>query len=188
VSVCLSVCLSLSLSLSVWFSLYLSLSVTRTERCVPHSRSPIRLQTLLRTFSDFVEQKTHCYSRFSWRLTSSLRLHALLPAMNVLTAVRCDLAPSYLNSLKNGISRYFRKESKCIPHYTTRCLRHTRWLHCVFSLRYEPNAVYYSDVGIFPEGEDSRGDQGLGRLVEFRFKGPPGTPSSYIATHIIGTT
>ena len=44
-----------------------------------------------------------------------------------------------------------------------------------------------STVGIFPEGEDSRGDHGLGRLVEFRFKGPPGTTSSYITTHIIGT-
>jgi hypothetical protein len=42
-------------------------------------------------------------------------------------------------------------------------------------------------VGIFPEGGDSRGDHGLGRLVEFRFKGPPGTPSSCITTHIIGT-
>jgi len=41
-------------------------------------------------------------------------------------------------------------------------------------------------VGIFPEGEDSRGDHGLGRLVEFRFKGPPGSTSSYITTHIIG--
>ena len=38
-------------------------------------------------------------------------------------------------------------------------------------------------MGIFPEGEDSRGDHGLGRFVEFRFKGPPGTPSSYITTH-----
>jgi len=28
-------------------------------------------------------------------------------------------------------------------------------------------------VGIFNEGEDSRGDHGLGRLVEFRFKDPP---------------
>jgi len=37
-------------------------------------------------------------------------------------------------------------------------------------------------VGIFPEGKDSRGDHGLGRLVEFRFKGPPGT-TSYINTH-----
>jgi hypothetical protein len=45
-----------------------------------------------------------------------------------------------------------------------------------------------STVGIFPEGEDSRGDHGMGRLVEFRFKGPPGTPSSYITTHITGTT
>jgi len=26
-----------------------------------------------------------------------------------------------------------------------------------------------STVGIFPQGEDSRGDHGLGRLVEFRF-------------------
>jgi hypothetical protein len=43
-------------------------------------------------------------------------------------------------------------------------------------------------VGILPEEEDSRGDHGLGRLVEFTFKGPPGTPSSYITTHIIGTT
>jgi hypothetical protein len=43
-------------------------------------------------------------------------------------------------------------------------------------------------VGIFPEGEDSRGDHDLGGLVEFRFKGPPGTPPSYITTHIIGTT
>jgi len=31
-----------------------------------------------------------------------------------------------------------------------------------------------------------RGDHGLGRLVEFRFKGPPETASSYITTHIIG--
>ena len=43
-------------------------------------------------------------------------------------------------------------------------------------------------MGIFPEGEDSHGDPGLGRLVEFRFMGPPGTSSSYITTHIIRTT
>ena len=43
-------------------------------------------------------------------------------------------------------------------------------------------------VGIFPEGEDSRGDHGMGRLVEIRFKGPPGTTYPYITTHIIGTT
>jgi len=41
-------------------------------------------------------------------------------------------------------------------------------------------------VGIFPEA-DSCGDHGLGRLVEFRFKGPSGTTSSSITTHIIGT-
>jgi len=43
-------------------------------------------------------------------------------------------------------------------------------------------------VGIFPEGEDSRGDHGLGRLVEFRFNGPPGTTSSSYTIYIIGTT
>ena len=51
-----------------------------------------------------------------------------------------------------------------------------------------PRSIPGSTVGIFPEGEDSRGDHGLGKLVEFRFKGPPGTTSSYITTHIIGTT
>ena len=45
-----------------------------------------------------------------------------------------------------------------------------------------------STMGIFSEGEDSRGDRGLGRLVEFRFKGPPSTTTSCITTHIIGTT
>ena len=38
-------------------------------------------------------------------------------------------------------------------------------------------------MGIFLEGEDSHGDHGLGRLVEFRFKAPPGTTSSSITTH-----
>jgi len=51
-----------------------------------------------------------------------------------------------------------------------------------------PGSVLGSTVGIFPEWEDSRGDHGLGRSVEFRFKGPPGTPSSYSTTHIIETT
>jgi len=50
-----------------------------------------------------------------------------------------------------------------------------------------PASIPGSTVGIFPEGEDSRGDHGLGSLVEFRFKGPPGTTFSYITTHIIGT-
>jgi len=43
-------------------------------------------------------------------------------------------------------------------------------------------------MGVFLEGEDSRGDHGLGRLVDFRFKAPPGTTSSYITAHTIGTT
>jgi len=51
-----------------------------------------------------------------------------------------------------------------------------------------PGSIPGTTVGIFPEGEDSRGDHGLGRLVEFRFKGPHGTTSPYITTHIIGTT
>ena len=38
-------------------------------------------------------------------------------------------------------------------------------------------------MGIFLEGVDSRGDHGLGRLVEFRFKAPPNTTSSSITTH-----
>ena len=37
-------------------------------------------------------------------------------------------------------------------------------------------------MGIFLEGEDSRGDHGLGRFVEFRFKAPPGNTSSSITT------
>jgi len=51
-----------------------------------------------------------------------------------------------------------------------------------------PGSIPGSTVGIFPEGENFRGDHGLGSLVEFRFKGPPGTTSSYITTLIIGTT
>jgi hypothetical protein len=35
--------------------------------------------------------------------------------------------------------------------------------------------------GFFLEGEDHHGDHGLGSLVEFRFKVPPGTSSSYIS-------
>jgi hypothetical protein len=42
--------------------------------------------------------------------------------------------------------------------------------------------------GFFLEGEDSHGDHGLGRLVEFRFKAHPGTSYSYNTIHLIGTT
>ena len=47
-----------------------------------------------------------------------------------------------------------------------------------------PGSIPGSTVGIFLQGEDSRGDHGLGRLVEFRFKAPPGTTSPSITTHI----
>jgi hypothetical protein len=40
----------------------------------------------------------------------------------------------------------------------------------------------------FLEGEDPLGDRGLGSLVEFRFKAPPGTSYSYITIHLIGAT
>jgi hypothetical protein len=40
----------------------------------------------------------------------------------------------------------------------------------------------------FLEGKDPHGDHGLGSLVEFRFKAPPGTSYSYITIHLIGTT
>ena len=46
-----------------------------------------------------------------------------------------------------------------------------------------PGSIPGSTVGIFLEGEDTRGDHGLGRLVDFRFKAPPGTTSSSITTH-----
>jgi len=36
---------------------------------------------------------------------------------------------------------------------------------------------------MFLEREDSRGDHGLGSLVEFRFKAPSGTTSFSITTH-----
>jgi hypothetical protein len=51
-----------------------------------------------------------------------------------------------------------------------------------------PGSIPSSTVRIFLEGEDSRGDHGLDRSVEFMFKAPPGTTSSSITTHIIGTT
>ena len=61
-------------------------------------------------------------------------------------------------------------------------------LPCVISLIKDsnhevPGSIPGSTVGIFLEGEDSRGDHGLGRLVYFRFKAPPGTTSPSITTH-----
>ena len=63
-----------------------------------------------------------------------------------------------------------------------------KWSENLTTNHEDPGSIPGSIVGNFSEGEDSRGDHGLGRLVEFRFKGPPGTTSSYITTHIIGTT
>ena len=52
------------------------------------------------------------------------------------------------------------------------------WSESLTTNHEAPGSIPGPTVGIFPEGEDSRGDHGLGRLVEFRFKDPPGTPSS----------
>ena len=46
-----------------------------------------------------------------------------------------------------------------------------------------PGSIPGSTVGIFLEGEDSRRDHHLGRLVEFRLKAPSGTTSSSISIH-----
>ena len=46
-----------------------------------------------------------------------------------------------------------------------------------------PGSIPGFTLGIFFEGGDSRIDHGLGRLVECRFKAPPGTTSSSITTH-----
>ena len=73
--------------------------------------------------------------------------------------------------------------SKYIPRK-----RPASWSESLTTKHVVPGSIPGSTVGIFPEGEDSCRDRGLGRLVEFRFKGPPGTTSSYITTHIIGTT
>ena len=63
-----------------------------------------------------------------------------------------------------------------------------QWSESLTTNHEVPGSIPGSTVGNFPEGEDSRGDHGLGRLVEFRFKGPPGTTPSYITTHITETT
>jgi hypothetical protein len=42
--------------------------------------------------------------------------------------------------------------------------------------------------GFLLEGEDPLGDLGLGSLVEFSFKAPPGNSYSYITIQLIGTT
>jgi hypothetical protein len=67
----------------------------------------------------------------------------------------------------------------------------------LFSTLFEMTSlvVYWSEFrfqvlswGIFLEGEDSHGYQGLGSLVELRFKAPPGTSYSCTTIHLIGGT
>ena len=57
------------------------------------------------------------------------------------------------------------------------------WSESLTTYHEVPGSIPGSTVGIFLEGENSHGDHGLGRLVEFRFKAPPDTKSSYITTH-----
>ena len=58
-----------------------------------------------------------------------------------------------------------------------------QWSESLTTNHEAPVSIPGSTVGIFLEGEDSRGDHGLGRLVEFRFKAPPGTIFSSVTTH-----
>ena len=58
-----------------------------------------------------------------------------------------------------------------------------QWSESLTTNHEVPGSIPGSTVGIFLKGEDSRGDHGLGRLVEFRFKAPPGTTCSSITTH-----
>ena len=57
------------------------------------------------------------------------------------------------------------------------------WSESLTTNHEAPGSIPGSTVGIFLEGEDSRGDHGLGRFLEFRFKAPPGNTSSSITTH-----
>ena len=57
-----------------------------------------------------------------------------------------------------------------------------QWSESLTTNHEVPGSIPGPTVGIFLEWEDSRGDHGLGRLVEFRFKAPPGTTSSSITT------
>ena len=55
--------------------------------------------------------------------------------------------------------------------------------HLVFRKFSVPVSIPGSTVGIFLQGENSRYDHRLDRLLEFRFKAPPGTTSSFFTTH-----
>ena len=95
--------------------------------------------------------------------------------------VDCDLEMSEMRSPLPALDRSASRKKKMVLHLSE---RPASWP----TNQEVPGSIPGSTVGIFPEGEDCRGEHGLGRLVEFRFKGPPGTTCSYITTHIIGTT
>ena len=63
------------------------------------------------------------------------------------------------------------------------CKGPASWSELLTTNHEVPGSIPGSTVGIVLEGEDTHGDHGLGRLVEFRFKAPPGTASSSITTH-----
>ena len=76
----------------------------------------------------------------------------------------------------------------CDGMFSNRTSLVVQWSESLTTNHEVPGSIPGSTVGIFLEGEKSRGDHGLGRLVESRFKAPPGATSSYITTHTIGTT
>jgi len=105
-----------------------------------------------------------------------LKWHLLVTLRNFFVLYAQLSAPKHRSENRHILSPYF-------VHHT--------FQHESESLTSNPEvpvSIPGSTVGIFLERDDSRSYYGLGRLVEFMFKGPPGTPSSYITTHIIGTT
>ena len=68
-------------------------------------------------------------------------------------------------------------------YITTQTILVVQWSESLTTNHEVPGSIPGSTLGIFLEGEYSRRDHGLGRLVEFRFKAPPGTTSSSITTH-----
>ena len=82
-----------------------------------------------------------------------------------------------MDCLKEGT----RKKNIAIFGITTSLVVY--WSESLTTNHEVPGSIPGSTVGTFLEGEDSHGDHGLGRLVDFRFKTPPGTTSSSIITH-----
>ena len=69
----------------------------------------------------------------------------------------------------------------CVCVYMTSLV--VLWSESLTTNHEAPGSIPGSTVGIFLQGEDTHGVHDLGRLVEFRFKAPPGTTSSSITTH-----